>query len=180
MDISRLEKNLTDNIHEAQLKLGYDGRPMSLNYTLASLRHLAGGEWSDEAWESFRTAVKPRLGELGIRPVSGGYCITVPAEGTAYVHDNAAAEGDFIAELIETVRSHGIGAGDVIDLFRRYSGKVEVRELSGEEADYAVWFADGEPDGYIYCLTEEPCMGGGCHVTYHRFIPEDFEELGLE
>lgn len=180
MELSRLERNLTDNIHEAQLKLGYDGRPMSLNYTLASLGHLCGEPWSDELWESFRSTVRERLGELTIRPVSGGYCITVPAEGTAYVHDNAPSENDFISELIETVRSHGITAADVTALFRKYSGSVEVRELSGEEADLAVWFADGEPDGYVYCLTEEPCMGGGCHVTYHRFIPEDFEDLGLE
>ena len=180
MEHTRLERNLTDNIYEAQLKLGYDGRPMSLNYTHSSLRHLAGEDWSDELWEEFCEAVRPRLGELGIRPVSGGYCITVPAEGTAYVHGSAPADGGFIAELIEKVRSHGISAGDVTDLFRKYSDKVEVRELNGEEADYAVWFTDGVPDGYVYCLTEEPCMGGGCHVTYHRFIPEDFEELGLE
>ena len=31
MNFKRLEKNLLDNIKEAQLKLGFENRPMSLN-----------------------------------------------------------------------------------------------------------------------------------------------------
>ena len=44
MELDRLEKNLYDNILEAQVKLGYEGRPMSLNYTFSSLCHLTGAE----------------------------------------------------------------------------------------------------------------------------------------
>ena len=42
MNFDRLEKNLTDNIYEAQLKLGYDNRPIRLNYTSASICNLLG------------------------------------------------------------------------------------------------------------------------------------------
>ncbi|MDE5861147.1 MAG: DUF3877 family protein, partial [Ruminococcus sp.] len=33
MNFEKLEKNITDNIKEAQIKLGFDNRPISLNYT---------------------------------------------------------------------------------------------------------------------------------------------------
>ena len=41
-DFRRLEKHILDNILEAQVKLGYEGRSMSLNYTETSLKHLLG------------------------------------------------------------------------------------------------------------------------------------------
>ena len=54
MDLQRLEKNLFDNVLEAQLKLGYEGRPMSLNYTSSSLKHLTGTDDIEKAleWEN--------------------------------------------------------------------------------------------------------------------------------
>jgi len=44
MDHQRLEKNIIDNIREAQLKLGYEERPISFNYLTSSLCHLLGTE----------------------------------------------------------------------------------------------------------------------------------------
>ncbi|HBB72378.1 MAG TPA: hypothetical protein DCZ71_07200 [Ruminococcus sp.] len=179
MSFERLEKNLTDNIHEAQIKLGYSGRPMSLNYMLSTLEHLAGEPWTEQVWERFCREVSPRLGVLTARPVSGGYCITIPPEGTAYVHEKLDGVQDFISELIETVRSHVSSADEVVGLFRKWSDSVEVCQPDSEEVDLAVRFTDGIPDEYVYCLTAEPCMDGGCHISYHRFIPEDYRELGL-
>ena len=64
MDFKRLEKNLCDNIYEAQLKLGYDKRPMSLNYMETSLKHLLGKDVSEEVLLAFADEVENRLGRL--------------------------------------------------------------------------------------------------------------------
>lgn len=178
MNYSRLEKNLTDNVKEAQLKLGYDSRPMSLNYMQTSLDHLLGGECSAAEMDKFADFTVPRLGKITYRKIKDGICITVPEEGTAYVSRLEEGYG-FLGELVEKVRSHGISLEEVLDVFRKYSQNVITEEGNGEDFDLLVYFADQSPDEYLYCLTAEPCMNGGCHVVYHRFIREDYEDIGF-
>ncbi|MBO5164415.1 MAG: DUF3877 family protein [Ruminococcus sp.] len=175
MDLARLEKNLTDNIKEAQLKLGFDDRPMSLNYTSDSLRRLLGAEPTNDVLSQFADFALPRLGKLSFREIKGGICITIPAEGTSYV--NNLTGYDFLEELIKTVGRHGIFMADVIAVFKRYSDNAVIEDSKAEDFDILAYFPDKRPDEYFYCLTEEPCIDGGCHVIYHRFIREDFEEL---
>lgn len=174
MNFERLEKNLTDNIKEAQLKLGYDNRPMSLNYMTETIENLIGGKLTDNVLAEFAQFAKSRLGALSFREIMAGVCITIPAEGTEYV--NGLSGYDFLAELIEAIRSHNTSLDGVISIFRKYSPNL-VTKQGYEDFDLLAYFPDGEPDEYFYCLTEEPCMGGDCHVTYHRFIKEDFENL---
>lgn len=168
MNYSRLEKNLTDNIREAQLKLGYDNRPMSLNYMNTSLAHLIGAECTEDVLVKFAEYVKNRLGELTFREIRDGWCITVSAEGTEYV--NNLTGYDFLSELIDSVRKHGTSMEQVLDIFRRYSENITVKEIRNDEFDLLVYGVDE----YYYCLTDE-----GCHITYHRFIREDYEDLGF-
>lgn len=177
MDHKRLEKNLCDNILEAQIKLGYDGRPMSLNYTAASLRHLTGAEDIETELNAFADEVSDRLGRLTFRSIRDGYCITVPPEGTAYVHENSDPNG-FLSRFIDTVRSHTT-VENVIGVFKEFSDEVEVREMDNEEFQYLVYFKNGVPDDYRYCLTDEEEIDGSHHITYHRFIAEDYEDLGF-
>ncbi len=178
MNFSRLEKNLTDNIKEAQLKLGFDNRPMSLNYMQTSLDNLLGGACGQTALDEFADLVLPRLGRLSFRKIKDGICITVPEEGTSYVNGLEERYG-FLTELVEKVRCHGISLEEVTDIFRKYSDNVVTEDGNGEDFDLLVYFADQSPDEYLYCLTAEPCMGGGCHVIYHRFIREDYEDIGF-
>ena len=177
MDFKRLEKNLTDNILEAQIKLGYDGRPMSLNYTNASLMHLTGTEDTDSMLKEFAEYAVSRLGKLTFRSIKDGICITVPSEGTAYVHDKADKNG-FISRFIDTVRSHTT-VEKVLDVFREFSDDVAVQEMDNEEFQYLVYFRNGEPDDYRYCLSVEEEIDGSSHITYHRFIEEDYNDLGF-
>lgn len=177
MDFVRLEKNITDNIKEAQLKIGFDNRPISLNYMQSSLNNLLGGACSDDILSEFSEFVKLRLGTVDYRKIKDGVCITISAEGTAYV--NELTGYDFLAGLIKKVSSHGISLNDVTAVFHRYSDNVTIEDGNGEDFDLLVYFTDKTPDEYFYCLTAEPCMDGGCHVIYHRFIREDFEELFL-
>lgn len=179
MNSKRFEQNIIDNIREAQLKIGYDERPISFNYFSASLCHMLGTDAvDDDILCRFAEYAAPRLGEITYRPIKDGWCITVSAQGTAYVHNTPDKSG-FLADFIAVVSCHGITMDDVLDVFRRYSDKITVREINNDEFDLLVYFTDGVPDDYRYCLTAEPCSGGGVHVTYHRFIPEDYEDFGF-
>ncbi|MBD5159206.1 MAG: DUF3877 family protein [Ruminococcus sp.] len=54
-----------------------------------------------------------------------------------------------------------------------------IEEKNNDEFNYLVYFVDGIPDEYLYCLTVEEEIDGHLHITYHRFTREDYEELGF-
>ena len=57
---------------------------------------------------------------------------------------------------------------------RSHSEKVEIHEMDNGEFDYRVSFADDPEDSYIYCFKDE-----GCHIIYHRFLPEDYADFAF-
>lgn len=181
MNFNRLEKNLCDNIFEAQLKLGYDRRPMSFNYMLGSLSNLLGAECPPEEIErilaEFSGFVSPRLGNITFRAIKDGFCITVPESGTAYVNSHHE-EGAFITGLVSAVREHR-DAEYILGLFRKASPDVCIELHDNEEFKYLAYFPDGSPDEYYYCISSEEELDGSFHASYHRFIREDYEELGF-
>ena len=59
----------------------------------------------------------------------------------------------------------------VVEVFRKYSDKVHAETADSDEFDMLVYFEDGEPDPFVYCLADE--MG---HVTYHRMIMSELKE----
>lgn len=181
MDLQKLKKNLYDNILEAQVKLGYDGRPMSLNYTLSSLSHLTGTENDADSIKAmlteFTAAVSPCFGEISFRPIKDGFCLTVPSEGTGYV--NSSSDGkEFIRAFISLLQSHPT-IDEVTALFRSSSDNVTVTEVDNDEFQYLMYFNDGTPDDYRYCITAEEEIDGSTHITYHRFTKEDYEDFGF-
>lgn len=178
MNYERLEKNITDNIREAQIKLGFDGRPMSLNYTINSLKSLLATD-SDikSALENFSAYASNRLGAITFHEIKNGFCITIPEKGTSYV--NSLDGFEFITEFINTVRRHGISIEDVMAVFRKYSDRIVIEEKHNGEFDYLIYFEDGIPDEYFYCIALEEEIDGHIHVTYHRFIKEDYEEFNF-
>lgn len=177
MDFKRLEKNLCDNIYEAQLKLGYDKRPMSLNYMETSLKHLLGKDVSEEVLLAFADEVENRLGRLTFRPIKNGFCITIPAEGTEYVH-NSSDDRSFMEKLVSAVKGH-CSTEPLLELFRSASPDVVIKEINNEEFRYLAYFPDSVPDEYYYCISEEEEIDGSIHASYHRFIREDYEEFGF-
>lgn len=181
MTFERLEKNICDNIYEAQLKLGYDERPMSLNYTCSSLCHLIGKSLSadelTETLEKFADEEAEKLGKLTFHSIKNGFCITIPADGTAFVHSQSS-EYTFMAKLVEAVKSHA-DTEKVLALFKEASESTSITELNNEEFRYLVFFPDKKPDEYYYCISEDEEIDGNIHTSYHRFIREDYEELGF-
>ena len=118
MNFARLEKNLIDNIKEAQIKLGWDDRPMSLNYMNTSLANILDGKFSENDLAEFCRYSEKKLDKINIRPIKDGYCFTVSAKGTAYVNSLNDNYG-FITELIETVRNHCRSIEDAIPRISR-------------------------------------------------------------
>ena len=100
-----------------------------------------------------------------------GFCIAIPPSGVDYVHEHTNGS-EFIASFIETIGKHGCTIDELLQQFHRYSDHVHVERTTHGEFDYLVYFEDGVPDDYRYCITDE-----GCHLIYHRFTPEDYEDF---
>lgn len=177
MNFENLMKNLSDVIVEEQLKLGYRRETVWLYYPPASLQRLLGVEGErahlEEALHGFCAEARGTLGEVtAVMDAQGGrYCLAVPPQGVQYIHENMG-EAPFIAELIRLIERADCTLDDVLSLFQSRSQRVHVERTAGREFDVLVYFEDGVPDSFRYCFTQE-----GGHVRYHRFTPEDYEEL---
>ena len=54
-----------------------------------------------------------------------------------------------------------------------YDGVI-IEYIKDGEFDVLIKFVDKADDRYHYCFKDE-----GCHIIYHRFLPEDYEDLQL-
>lgn len=176
-DFSELEKNIVGVISEQQIKLGYRSEVVRLYYPLESLNRLLKTEDTFmmmlDHLEQFCEFVRQRLGSLEISSDGERFCLAVPPQGSDYIHDCAEKNG-FLTELINTIRIHGCTLDNVVKVFRKYSSHVHAERVDNGEFDYLLYFEDGEPDDYRYCLTME-----GEHLIYHRYTKSDYESLGL-
>lgn len=180
MDYKKLEENLTDVILEAQLKLGYDGGSMSMNYPLQSLNRLLGtsadGDGMKTLLDGFADYAQERLGRVEYSRHDGDiFRLCVPEKGVKYIHElSGNSSYGFLAELIEQIKQPGTTMEQVLGVFHRHSDKVHVEDSNNNEFDKLVYFEDGIPDDHFYCLTDEVFC-----VTYHRFTREDYADLGF-
>lgn len=174
-DFQKLKNSITDVMEEYQLKLGYQKETVRLYYPLESLNHLLGTSAEKEEMRTllkqFREYAK-ELGSLRFSDREKRFCIVVPPEGAEYVRQTVP-QNTFLKGLIQLVSAHGCTLGQVCDYFRTFSGQTVIRKMS-EEFDLLLYFPDGKPDSYRYCLRQE-----GDHVVYHRFTDADYQELGI-
>ena len=172
-----LSQSLFDAIEEGQLKLGYRREAIRLYYPLASLNALLGSAHDRaqmaDALRAFAAAHRDVFGEIAVSSRGDRFCLTVPPEGVAYVHSRADEHG-FLAEFLRAISRHGATIDDVLAVFTRHSRHVVFKPLSGGEFDYLLYFEDGVPDAYRYCIAKEPC-----HLTYHRFTKADYDAFGF-
>ena len=94
-------------------------------------------------------------------------------QASDYVHENRKPS-EFLVRFIGTVARHGCTLDEVMDVFHAYSDHVHMEKTTGTGFDYLVYFEDGIPDDYRYCLSLE-----GEHMIYHKFTPEDYEDFGF-
>lgn len=167
-----LEKNLIDNVLECQVKLGMADLPISFYYPQTSLIELLACsiETLDLEIERFKEKELYRLGRLKIEELKnekGRYAITVPAEGIKWVYDNFVPS-EFMQEFIAGIKSPGITIEDVINIFKKFSDKVNANQVSDNE--WAVSFEDTDIDPYVYHV-ERDCFG----LEYHRFTHKAYK-----
>lgn len=178
MNYEKLEKNFIDVIKEQQAKLGYIKEKVRLYYPLNSLNHFLGTEENPEDMlkllEGFCDHARDRLGNVKVSQKDGRFCFLIPEAGAEYVHSQVT-ENDFITELVSLIREHGCTIRLILELFRSYSDRVYFEEMDNGEFDYLIRFDGDMEDGCVYCFKDE-----GCHITYHRFLREDYEEFGFE
>lgn len=176
-DFDRLRDYLCDMILEEQLKLGYERETIRFYSPCASIGHILelkerNCEAVMQALASFTSYVADTLGEIRISRCSGErICFLIPAQGATYVHEHWN-ENPFLEELIQCFCRHGITLSDVQDVFTKFSGQVTCIHIGSDDFDDVLFFENGVPDAYRYCVKFD-----AGHAFYHRFLKEDFEEL---
>lgn len=177
MDFEKLEQHMIDTIEEQQLKLGYLKETVRLYYPLSSLNRFLQVEASIKQMQSylqeFSEHTKATLGGVVVSSQGERFCLAVPPDGAEYIHVHMPKSG-FLADLISCVGRHGSTWEEVLSIFQKYSDCVQVQKMDNGEFNYLVYFKDGVPDHYRYCVADE-----GHHVIYHRYTPEDYEEFGF-
>lgn len=175
MDFTKLEKNIWDVMKEEQIKLGYRKETVRLYYPLLSLNRFLhtdlNAEEMAEALKEFAASVSDRLGAIEISHKKERFCFCLPPEASEYIYMNTEREG-FLYDFIQTVSRHGASLEEVLEQFKKYSDHVHVEKMNQDDFDYLVYFEDGKPDEFRYCLTDE-----GCHIIYHRFTADDYRDF---
>jgi hypothetical protein len=173
-----LENNIMDIIIEQQIKLGYREETLRLYYPMESINRLLEVELPihelEIALDGFCQFVSEQLGNVKYSRSDQRFCILIPPKGVTYVYHNADNKS-FLKELIDIVTGHQCSIEDILAIFNRYSNHVICNKLFNGEFDYLIYFEDGIPDAYRYCIKFEEC-----HVIYHRFTKADYEALGVE
>lgn len=178
MQFQRLEKNISDVVKEEQIKLGYRSETIRLYYPLSSLNRFLEEDFDADgmcrALAEFSETVEDKWGKIEISYRDTRFCLTIPPQGVDYIHDHMA-DNEFIKDFIRTIEKHGCTLDDLLQQFYRYSDCVHVEKTEHGEFDYLIYFEDGIPDSFRYCITDE-----GCHMIYHRFTPDDYHDFGFD
>lgn len=177
MGFERLYKNLIDIIKEEQAKLGFRKEEVRLYYPLISLNHFFEADDDvDEMQtrlEQFPEEVKKKLGDICVTHKKDRFCLHIPEQGSVYVHEHMA-ENEFIKKLVELMMNHGIKKEDILAIFQKEAKDIRVGDMHNGEFDFWVRFPEENEDEYYYCFKDE-----GCHMIYHRFLPEDYADFGF-
>lgn len=176
MNKEKLIKNITDQIKEAQLKLGYAEETLRFYYPVSSLNAILGTDYTDEkrmvndlsSNEMFQNTV---LGALEFATHAGRIEVSVPPQGAEYVNKKVETP-KFLSDIINLfMNNHHCEISDVTEIFHRYSDQFCCEKMpDGMDFDYAAYFLEDGIDEYYYCIKME--MG---HTIYHRFSKEDYE-----
>lgn len=118
--------------------------------------------------ELFSQSMDDKLGFIEISHENERFCLLLPPQASDYVRTHTN-DTEFIHDFINTVSKHGVTIEEVLEQFYKHSDNVHVEKVAHGEFDYLVYFEDGKPDEFRYCITSE-C----CHIIYHRFTKEDY------
>lgn len=178
MNRDRFIKNITDQIVESQIKLGYAKETVRLYYPVDSLNALLDSNAADEnemlqILEKLFVNETCELGNLIFDSHKGRIEICVPPKGVEYIYENVEKTG-FLVDMIQLFQyNHRLEIEDIKRLFEKYDSKYICEKMPEDsDFDYALHFEDSRTDDYFYCIKME--MG---HTIYHRFTREDYRHL---
>ena len=176
-DFNALENNIIDVIKEEQIKLGYRSETIRLYYPMESINNLLATNCTlaelPEILDQFCEYVKDRLGNVIFSNKEMRFCFVIPANGVTYVHEKIE-DRHFLREFIGKIIDHNCTLEEIKKVFHKYSDHVICNKMDNGEFDYLIYFEDGQPDAFLYCLKFEDC-----HVIYHRFTRADYESFGF-
>ena len=191
MNKLNLQKNIVEQIKEAQIKLGFAKEIIRLYYPVASLCALLeiavmpGNELVQQL-EADTELKNTNLGNIKFALCKGERIeVQIPVEGAVYVNEHVE-NPPFLMEIIELfshghmhdiktdgLQHHGITIEDICECFAKYNHDyVCEKMLPDTDFDYVLYFPNGEPDEWYYCVKFE--MN---HAIYHRFNFIDYKNL---
>lgn len=177
MKLESLIQNMTDQIKEAQLKLGYVRETMRLYYPLSSMNAILETDESDlrKLRDDLRHEFEiKKLEDIKVSVTSGAdrMVFTIMPEFVEYVNQ-MIQEPPFLKELIGLFKEkHSCTREEITAVFEKFGSYECCQMPDGMDFDYVIYFKDKNIDAYDYCIREE--MG---HTIYHRFSHADFEAL---
>lgn len=170
-----LKRNIIDVIWEEQIKLGYRREVIRLFYPAKSVNNLleieASPEKLMEILKGLNETTKSTLGEIKYSRNEERFCFLIPEEGVEYINAHLEERG-FLKEFIDQIREHHCTLEDIKKVFEHHNGNYICEKADHGEFDYLLWFPDGNPDTYLYCIKFE-----GPHAIYHRFTKKDYEDF---
>lgn len=178
MDLKRLESTLTEMVKEQQMKLGYEKETVRFYFQETSMDAFLGlsqeTHWTDAQLLSLQRGLwkqmEGTLGKLVVTKKGNRFCVTVPPEGSAYVHEHVK-ESPFLREIIQLFGNHHVDLAQVQAVFEKY-GAYRCEKAEGAEFDYLLYFLNTDVDTWYYCLKFDEG-----HASYHRFTKEDLETV---
>ncbi|MBR1676519.1 MAG: DUF3877 family protein [Clostridia bacterium] len=181
-NFERLLKNIIDVTKEMQVKLGESGEAVKLYYPKAAIERLLGtGETDIQKLKSiaakFCDYAKSAYGEITFSTdVADRFCFSVgknAVEKALKELDNCGFLREFISYM--TGFKHG-DIDEILSIFKKYSNKVVCKKIADNpDFNYLVFFEDGVPDEFYYCLEVDDFF-----THYHRFTKEDYEAFDFE
>lgn len=177
MNKDRFIDNITEQIKEAQLKLGYIKETIRLYFPVRSLCELVQTEPMDG--EDLVCLMEKEFQDTVLGTLTFILCkddrieVRIPDKGAAYVHEQVA-DPPFLVGIIDLFReNHCLSIEDIAGFFARFSRNYVCKKMEPEsDFDYVLYFSDKKPDAWYYCVKIE--MG---HTIYHRFTKEDYRLL---
>jgi len=178
MDFKKLKDNMMDVVMEEQIKLGYREETIHLYYPLLSLNRFLSSDFDihqmNSVLKDFCIFVLDEFGRVEVSNRGERFCFKLPPKVSRYVHDQIN-DNPFLFDFIQTIEKHNITIDDILQVFHKYSDCVHFERVTHGEFDYLIYFEDGKPDSFRYCITDE-----GVHFIYHRFTVEDYLDFEFE
>lgn len=173
-EYTKLKEILLDLVAEEQAKLGYFKGAVRLYYPLSSLNHIFDSHLDVEgmlqALQEFSSYMQQTYGAVEISNKKERFCFNLSEKCSEYVH-NHPQKSEFMCSLIQLVKHHDVTMEQVMELFSKEEKPYVVEQVNNGDFDVLIRFTTGE-DAHYYCFKEE-----GCHMIYHRFLPEDYRDL---